>query len=107
MCGPAGSWPRPFAVGVLALAGAHDAASRAAARLDVALDAYKYGYFLIDIIDIAATSGDAAGYAIAEQLVARTSADALIASGPVDGERLAGIADRNRLVVRRGEQGPR
>jgi len=48
MCGPSGTRPRPFAVGVLALPrpvdGPIDAAARAVARLDLALDAYKLGY---------------------------------------------------------------
>jgi len=42
MCGTSGSWPRPFAVGVLAL-DPNDGARRSAERLSLALDAYKYG----------------------------------------------------------------
>jgi hypothetical protein len=96
MCGAAGSWPRPFAVGVLALPDPQDAAGRSQGRLDVALDAYKLGYFLLDTIE---TGPDGVGYLTAELLAARTGADAVVARGPVDGDRLSGMADRHRLVV--------
>ena len=99
MCAPTGTWPRPFAVGVLALPDTADAVARSAGRLHVALDAYKHGYFLIDTIEAGA---DGAGYAIAELLAVRTDADALVTGGPVDAARLLRIADRRRLVVRRG-----
>lgn len=97
MCGVAGSWPRPFAVGVLALADPGDAAMRSAGRLEVALEAYKHGYFLIDTIE---TGPSGAGYLAVELLAARNGADALIARGPVDRNQLDGIADRQRLLVR-------
>ena len=97
MCGVADSWPRPFAVGVLALDKPGDADARRAGRLDVALDAYKYGYFLIDTVE---AGPDGEGYLIAEMLAARTDADALVARGPVDYDRLGSIANRHRLLVR-------
>jgi hypothetical protein len=97
MCGAAGTWPRPFAVGVLALLVTAEGAARRAGRLDVAMDAYKFGYFLIDTVE---AGRDGEGYLVAEMLAARTGADALVARGPVDLERLADIADRHRLLVR-------
>jgi hypothetical protein len=92
-----GRWPRPFAVGILAMTGPDVAEHRPAERLRVAMDAYRYGYFLIDTIE---TGADGAGYVTAAVLAERTGADAFVTRGPVDDLRLAGIAGRQRLVVR-------
>lgn len=98
MCGLSGSWPRPFAVGLLALQNPMDAAGRTTARLDLALHAYKCGYFLIDTIE---TNAAGTGYLAAELLVSRTDADAVITHGPVDDDWLHSVADRHRLMIRR------
>ena len=97
MWGVFGSPSRPFAVGVLAVREPDDHSHRSVERLGVALDAYELGYFLIDTIEAAA---DGSGYSAAEALAACADADALVTRGPVDSHRLAGIADRHRLVIR-------
>jgi len=96
MCDLPGTLPRRFAVGVLAL-GPVDAARRSAARLDLALDAYKLGYFLLDTVE---TTPAGTGYLAAELLLARSGADAIVARGPVDRDWLYAIADRLGLAVR-------
>jgi nucleotide-binding universal stress UspA family protein len=100
MCGAAGTWPRPFAVGVLALADPDDpnhAEARRAGRLDVALDAYKDGYFLIDTVETGDREGG--GYPAIEALAARTGADALVVRGSADRPRLESVAARCRLMI--------
>jgi len=86
-----GSWPRPFAVGVLA----SDGGRRRRERLDLALDAYKLGYFLLDTVEV----HDRAGYAVAEALAARTDADAFVVRGDVDLPRLERAAADLRMRV--------
>jgi hypothetical protein len=101
MSGAAGSWPRPFAVGVLGPPDADDPVRRSRARLDVAMDAYKHGYFLVDTIE---TSGAGTGYLAAELLAGRTEADALVVRGRVDDDWLCSVADRHGLVVLRAQE---
>ena len=98
-----GSWPRPFAVGVLAFAITPDGTGRATARLDLALDTYKYGYFLIDTVEI---DPHGTGYLAAELLVRRAGPDALITRGPIDVDWLHALADRHRLMIRSCGEGP-
>ena len=97
MYGASGSWPRPFAVGVLALTDTADGAARAVARLDLALDAYKLGYFLVDTIEI---DDRGTGYLATELLVSRATPAALVTRGPVDTDWLHTLADRHRLTIR-------
>ncbi|HET9657701.1 MAG TPA: hypothetical protein VFP72_20285 [Kineosporiaceae bacterium] len=94
-------WPRPFAVGVLAVGAGLSHPDRSAARLDLALDTYKLGYFLIDTIEID-THGT--GYLAAELLVSRTTPDALVVRGPVDADWLHALADRHPLEIHSGEE---
>jgi hypothetical protein len=101
MHGAPDTWPRPFAVGVLALASPADGADRAAARLDLALDTYKFGYFLIDTIEV---DPQGTGYLATELLVSRADPDALVIAGPVDTGWLHALADRHRLVIRSREE---
>jgi hypothetical protein len=103
MYGASDSWPRPFAVGVLALAAPTAGAGRASARLDLALDAYRFGYFLVDTIEVD-THGS--GYLAAELLVRRADPEALVVRGPVDMDWLNALADRHRLVIRFSEERP-
>src|SRR4051812_32997459 len=63
--------PRPFAVGVLALAPGVSEPDRWDARLEVALRAYKYGYFLLDVIEVEPRPGDPT-YLVIEELATRT-----------------------------------
>jgi hypothetical protein len=99
MCGtsPSGSWPSPFAVGLLAFTDPADTTGRSVARLDLALDTYKLGYFLIDIIEI---DLQGTGYLAAELLLNRAEPAALITRGPIDAAWLHALADRHRLVIR-------
>jgi hypothetical protein len=94
-------WPRPFAVGVLALAPTTNSPGRTNARLDLALDTYKLGYFLVDTIEIDAHG---TGYLAAELLVSRTTPDALVTRGPVDTDWLHALADRHPLVIHSEER---
>jgi hypothetical protein len=73
-----------------------DGARRAAARPDLALDTYKYGYFLLDIIEL---DPQGTGHLATELLIRRASPDALVARGPVEADWLHALADRHRLVV--------
>ncbi|HEY6794128.1 MAG TPA: hypothetical protein VI248_05550 [Kineosporiaceae bacterium] len=98
MCGAVGSRPRPFAIGVLAVDDGGKGGTPSEGRLDIALDAYKYGYFLLDTIE---TSPPGTGYLAVELLVSRSGADALVVRGCVDEGWLCAVADRHRLVVRR------
>jgi hypothetical protein len=98
-----GSSPLPFAVGVLALAGPMDGRGHALARLDVALDAYTLGYFLLDIIEIDARG---TGCLATELLVSRAEPDALVTRGPVNTDWLNALADRHGVVIRSGERRP-
>lgn len=96
MYGASGSWPRPFAVGVLALTAPPNGAGRTVARLDLALDAYKLGYFLVDTVEIDARG---TGYLATELLVSRAAPEALVTRGPVDTAWLHALADRHRLMI--------
>lgn len=96
MCQASDGWPRPFAVGILALVPATNGPDRTAARLDLALDTYKLGYFLIDTVEIDALG---TGYLAAELLVSRTTPDALVTRGRVDTDWLHALADRHPLVI--------
>jgi hypothetical protein len=78
---------------------ATDRAGRATARLELALDAYKLGYFLVDTVEID-TRGS--GYLAAELLVSRTTPDALVTRGAVDDGWCHALADRHRLVIHTG-----
>jgi hypothetical protein len=95
------SWPRPFAVGLLAFTEPTHGTGRTIARLDLALDTYKFGYFLIDTIEI---DSRGTGYLAAELLVSQTNPDALVTRGPVDSGWLHALADRHRLVIRSSEE---
>ena len=97
-------WPRPFAVGLLALGGGASGPDRSAARLDLALDAYKLGYFLIDTIEI---DGYGTGYLAAELLISRTTPDALVTRGRVAADWLHAQADRHPLVIHSCDERPR
>jgi hypothetical protein len=88
-------------VGVLALAAVESGTDRTAARLDLALDAYKLGYFLIDTIEIDAYG---TGYLAAELLVSRTTPDALVTRGRLDTDWLHALADRHPLVIHTCEE---
>jgi hypothetical protein len=94
MHGAPGTWSRPFAAPA-------DGVNRAAARLDLALDAYKLGYFLVDTIEI---DPQGTGYLATELLVSRTTPDAPITAGPVDTDWLHALADRHRLAIRTSEK---
>ena len=96
--------PRPFAVGVLALGANPSGPDRTAARLDLALDTYKLGYFLIDTIEI---DDHGTGYLAAELLVSHATPEALVARGPVDADWLHAIADRHPLAIHSSEEIPR
>ncbi len=100
-CRAPDAWPRPFAVGILAFAAPPDGAGRSTARLDVALDAYKLGYFLIDTIEIDAYG---TGYLAAELLVSRTTPDALVTRGRIDPDWLRALTDRHPLVIHACEE---
>ena len=104
MCQASHGWPRPFAVGVLALTTTTHGPNRTTARLDLALDTYKLGYFLIDTIEIDAHG---TGYLAAELLVSRTTPDALVTRGRVDPDWLHALADRHPLLVHSCEEQPR
>jgi hypothetical protein len=104
MYGASGSPILPFAVGVLALAEPTDSTGRVLARLDLALDTYKLGYFLLDIIEI---STHGTGCLATELLVSRATPDALVTRGPLDTDWLNALANRHRLVIRSGEEHPR
>ena len=95
------SWPRPFAVGLLAFTEPTHGTGRTIARLDLALDTYKFGYFLIDTIEIDAYG---TGYLAAELLVSRTTPDALVTRGRIDTDWLRALADRHPLVIHACEE---
>lgn len=95
------SWPRPLAVGVLALVPAASGPDRTAARLDLALDTYKLGYFLIDTIEIDVLG---TGYLAVELLVSRTTPDALVTRGRVDTDWLRALADRHPLTIHSSDE---
>ena len=104
MYGASGSPTLPFAVGVLALAEPTDSTGRAIARLDLALDTYQLGYFLLDIIEI---STHGTGCLATELLVSRATPDALVTRGPHDTGRPNALANRHGLVIRSGVDHPR
>ncbi len=103
MYGFSGGWPRPFAVGVLALSDPDDEESRTAERLALAMEAYRFGYYRIDTVEV---RRDGAGYEAAESLAARAGADAFVTRGPVDRGALGAAASRRRLVVHGGDPRP-
>lgn len=93
--------PRPFAVGILAPGASTTGLDRTAVRLDLALDAYQLGYFLIDTIDID-TRGT--GYLAAELLVSHTNPEALLTHGPVNTDWLRSLADRHPMAIHARER---
>jgi hypothetical protein len=96
---PESTPPLPLAIGVLSLPNATTQEDRRLARLSLALDAYKLGYFIIDILDI--TPGtDTSGYAWAKTLAQRTDADAFVCAGNICSEQLMPIANEIRMVIR-------
>jgi hypothetical protein len=97
--GVSANGPRPFAVGVLSLAPSAGDADRREARLCLALRAYKFGYFLLDVVEVGGWPDDP-GYAVVERLAARTEAAAFVVQGAVDLARLRRAADRGRMRIR-------
>jgi hypothetical protein len=95
-------WPRPFAVGVLGVGAEVAGPERSSARLGVALDTYKLGYFLIDTVEIDALG---TGCLAVELLVSRTTPDALVVHGSVDSDWVQAVADRHPLQLHFGEEG--
>lgn len=95
----------PFGVGVLAEVGATPCgADRDEQRLAVALSAYKAGYFLLAILDLA-DDEPFAGSSLdpLRALVMRTDAEALFVLGMPTGG-LEAMAAELRLVIRQVEQ---
>src|SRR3954466_6978071 len=91
--------PRPFAVGVLALAPGVSEPDRWDARLEGALRAYKYGYFLLDVIEVEPRPGDPT-YLVIDELATRTDADAFVVQGAVDLGFLREVADQIGRKIR-------
>lgn len=105
MCQESDGWPRPFAVGILALETAVKGTGRtAAARLDLALGAYRLGYFLIDTLEI---DSHGTGYLAAELLVSHAAPDALVTWGSVDTGWLNALADRHPVTIHSCDENPR
>jgi hypothetical protein len=78
---PAASPPWPLAVGVLLLPDGVPEASRAERRFVLALDAYRIGYFLLDVVEVHAADGSAprvSAWVAVERIVRRAGADALV-----------------------------
>jgi hypothetical protein len=78
---PAASPPWPLAVGVLLLPDGVSGASRAEHRLVLALDAYRIGYFLLDVVEVHAVGSSvprACDWVAVERIVRRAGADALV-----------------------------
>jgi hypothetical protein len=100
---PAGAQPLPMAIAVLSLPRATADDARRAARLDLALHAYKLGYFVVDILDTAPDTS-ASLYGWIETLALQTDADAFICSGPIDRAQIDEIAERAHMVVRAASQ---
>ncbi|HEY6795886.1 MAG TPA: hypothetical protein VI248_14495 [Kineosporiaceae bacterium] len=96
---PAGAPPLPMAIAVLAIPPDAPQERRRPARLDAALLAYKLGYFLVDIVEVA-TGDDPSSYAWLEALAQQTEADAFICLGDVDPSRVGKLAAQLRAVVR-------
>ena len=96
---PAGSRPLPMAIAVLGLPPTTADDARHAARLDLALLAYKLGYFVVDILEVS-PDADPAGYRRIERLAEQIDADAFVCRGAVDRPRLDQVADRIHMVIR-------
>jgi hypothetical protein len=100
---PAGAQPLPMAIAVLSLPRATADDVRRAARLDLALHAYKLGYFVVDILDTGPGTS-ASLYGWIETLALQTDADAFVCSGPIDRAQIDAIAERAHMVVRTASQ---
>ena len=96
---PSGVQPLPMAIAVLALVETVSEDVRRSARLDLALHAYKLGYFVVDVLEVTSDT-DAGGYGWVEALAEQTDADALVCSGPLDRGRLEAVADRSHMTIR-------
>lgn len=88
-----------MAVAVRAVPPEEPDAVRRAVRLELALLAYEFGYFLLDVVEVTGAGEDAA-YDWVEEIARRTDADAFIVDGPVDRARLKAVADADRMVIR-------
>lgn len=88
----------PMAIGVLGLPMTATETDRLEARLDLALLAYKRGYFMVDIIELPARA-PARKHAWIEALTRRVEAEALFVAGSVDRAWLVALADRRELAI--------
>lgn len=88
---PAASPPWPLAVGVLLTASDVPVRARGERRLLVALDVYRLGYYLLDLLEVysptAPSPNDPAWIAV-EELVVRSGADALVIAAHVPAMQL-------------------
>lgn len=89
----------PFAIGVLRVEPGTGDEERREARLQVALRAHGFGYFLLDVVEVAGGQADP-GYEVLEQLAVRTAAEAFVVQGEVDLAWLRPAADRLRMIIR-------
>ena len=96
---PSGVQPLPMAIAVLAMVETVSEDVRRSARLDLALHAYKLGYFVVDVLEVR-SDADADAYGWVEELAEQTDADALVCSGPLDRGRLEAVADRSHMTIR-------
>jgi len=88
--------PCPFAIGVLRSSSCGELTFPRSDRFNVALDAYKLGYFLLDTIEV---GPDGAGYDELERFAVRTGAEAFVVRGPVERARLDELAGRLDMPV--------
>jgi hypothetical protein len=92
------SWP--LAVGVLLPGTPTPEGDEGDPRLDLSLGAYKLGYFLVDVVDIALSPVH--GWQRVESLVARGVVDAVVVgAAAASGDRAAALPPTlDRVVVR-------
>jgi hypothetical protein len=88
--------PCPFAIGVLRPTLCDELTFPRGDRFNLALDAYKLGYFLVDTIEV---GPDGAGYDELERFAVRTGAEAFVVRGPVDRARVDELAGQLGVLV--------
>jgi hypothetical protein len=96
---PSAARPWPLAIGVLGMPATIGVPDARVARVDLALHAYKLGYFLLDTLQVT-SAPDAATRRWLEALARQVEADAFICAGPVDQGWVTELADLLRIVVR-------